>query len=108
MGKLIYGAPMWSMEFEDRVLAHLRVVIVAKLRRGEALTFSWKTDSSTGVGRSSIWLHNSIPMQFVFFGGREPVLNRAWIDALMATANSPAGLQIVPEPPAENRSTKTE
>jgi hypothetical protein len=106
VGKLIYGAPMWSMEFDDRVLAHLRVVILAKLRRGETLSFSWKTDSFNGAGRSSIWLHKSIPLQFVFFGGREPVLNRAWIDALMATANSPSGLEIVPEPQPESRPVK--
>ena len=32
MGKLICGAPTWSVEFEDRVLAHLRIVMIAKLR----------------------------------------------------------------------------
>lgn len=98
MGKLIYGAPTWSLEFDDRTLAHLRVVIVAKLRRAETFTFSWKLDVVAGTGRSSIWLHQAIPLQFVFFGGREPILNRAWIDALMATANSPSGLELVPEP----------
>ena len=91
---------MWSAEFDDRALAHLRIVIIAKLRRAESFTFSWKSDSVAGAGRNSIWLHPAIPLQFAFFGGREPVLNRVWIDALMATANSPGGLELVPEPEA--------
>lgn len=104
MGKFVYGAPTWSAEFDDRALAHLRVVILAKLRRGESFSLSWEVESSHGGGRSSIWLHPAIPLQFEFFGSREPMLNRAWIDALMLTANSPNGLQLVPEPtaPAEN------
>ena len=98
MGKLIYGAPTWSMDFDDRELAHLRIVIVTKLRRGESFSLSWRADSASGMGRNSIWLHQAIPLQFVFFEDREPVLNRAWIDALMTKANSVSGLEIVPEP----------
>ena len=98
MGKLIYGAPMWSVEFDDRALAHLRVVILAKLRRSESFSFSWKYETGNRSGRSSFWVHPSIPLQFEFYGGREPALNRAWIEALMLTANSPNGLELVPEP----------
>ena len=103
MGKLIYGAPTWSLDFEDRVLAHLRIVILAKLRRNETFALSWQSEAFAGAGRSTVWLHPSIPLQFVFFGGREPALNRAWIEALMLTANSPGGLEIVPEPENEAR-----
>jgi hypothetical protein len=98
VGKLIYGAPMWYVEFDDRALAHLRVVILAKLRRSESFSFSWKYDNGQGSGRSSFWVHPSIPMQFEFYGGREPVLNRHWIEALMLSANTPNGLELVPEP----------
>jgi len=98
MGRLVYGAPNWSVEFEDRALAHLRIVMLAKLRRSESFSFSWKQDSIRGSGRSSFWVHPSIPLQFEFFGGREPALNREWIEALMVTANSPNGLELVPEP----------
>jgi hypothetical protein len=98
MGKLIYGAPTWSVEFEDRALAHLRIVMLAKLRRSESFSFSWKFEAAYGSGRSSLWLHPAIPLQFEFYGGREPALNRAWIDELMLTANSPGGLELVPEP----------
>lgn len=98
MGKMIYGAPMWSVDFDDRVLAHLRVVILAKLRRGESFSFGWQFDTSRGSGRGSVWMHPAIPLGFEFFGGREPALNREWIEALMLSANSPQGLAVVPEP----------
>ena len=36
MGRLIYGTGDTDVEFEDRLLAHLKVVISTKLRRNEA------------------------------------------------------------------------
>jgi hypothetical protein len=98
LGKFIYGTPSTSVEFDDRVLAHLKVVMIAKLRRGESFTFSWENSAASGSGHSSIWLHPAIPLQFEFFGSKEPTLNRAWLDELMALSNTPAGLRIIPEP----------
>lgn len=98
MGKLIYGIPDVSVEFDDRVLAHLKAVIIAKLRRNESFTFTWDTDAEHGGGRRSIWLHPSIPLQFEFFGSREPNVNRGWIEELVKSSNSPGGLRVVPEP----------
>ena len=89
VGKLVYGAPTWSVEFDDRALAHLRIVMIAKLRRAESFSFSWKFEAAYGSGRSSLWLHPAIPLQFEFYGGREPALNRAWIDELMADREQP-------------------
>ena len=100
MGKFIYGTPSTAVEFDDRVLAHLKVVIIAKLRRGESFTFSWDYAAEDGSGHSSIWLNESIPLQFDFLGSKEPAINRAWLDELIRLANSPAGLRIVPEPTA--------
>ncbi|MCS5714918.1 ATP-dependent DNA ligase [Herbiconiux sp. CPCC 205716] len=97
MGKLTYDSSL-TVEFDDRVLAHLSTVITAKLRRGECFSFSWKDDPAAGDGRTSIWLHPTIPIVFKFYGGRAPVLNRAWVEALMLTANSPHGLHLVNEP----------
>ncbi|GAA2250414.1 ATP-dependent DNA ligase [Herbiconiux moechotypicola] len=97
MGKLTYDSTM-SVEFEDRVLAHLQLVIAAKLRRGEAFFFSWKDDPAAGDGRTSVWLHPTIPLSFKFYGSRQPAINRAWVESLMQAANSTHGLQIIPEP----------
>ena len=98
MGKLIYGSQDAEFEFEDRLLAHLRVVIVTKLRRGENFTFTWDYPTSNGSGRMSLWMDPAIPLQFRFYGGREPSLNRAWSGALSGVAASTMGLVPLPEP----------
>ena len=97
MGKLTYDSTM-TADFDDRVLAHIQMVIGAKLRRGESFYFSWQDDPAVGDGRSTIWLNPGIPLAFKYFGGRAPKLNRDWIESLMVSANSAGGLQLVPEP----------
>jgi hypothetical protein len=100
MGKLLCSSAAFEIGFEDRALAHIHVVVSAKLRRGEKFFFSWQDNVSVGSGRSSIWLEQSIPLYFKFSGSRQVAMNRDWLDALIATANSSSGLVFVPEPGA--------
>lgn len=100
MGKLTYEGSV-KVDFEDRLLLHLQTVIGTKLRRGEPFYFSWKDDSSTGGGRTTIWVHPQSTLVFKYYGSRTPDVNRVWLEALMYTANSPSGLYLVPEPPEE-------
>ncbi len=99
MGKFIYGTPAIAVDFDDRVLAHLKVVMLAKVRRGESFMLNWDYEAAAGSGHSSIWIHPSIPLQFDFLGSREPALNRTWIEELVKLSNTPGGLRIIPEPP---------
>lgn len=99
MGKLIYDSSL-TIDFDDHVLAHLQLVMGAKLRRGESFFFSWKDDPRNGDGRTVLWIYPTAPLVFKFYGSRPPVINRHWVDALMLTANSSQGLQLVPEPDA--------
>lgn len=108
MGKFIYGTPSISVDIEDRVLAHLKVVIVAKLRRGESFTFSWHRTAESGSGHSSVWLNPSVPLEFDFAGSKAPSLNKKWLEELVQLANSPAGLRITPEPSAGDDSEHAE
>lgn len=96
MGNLSYDTV--QTDFEDRLLAHLQVVIGLKLRRGESFYFSWKDDQRIGDGRTTIWLHPAIPLTFKYYGGRMPQLNRAWLHELEIAANSNQGLHVTPEP----------
>lgn len=104
MGKFIYGVPPAAVDLDDRLLAHLRVAIMTKLRRGEPFMFELNVSPSEGSGRRSFWVHPAVPMQFHFSGSREPRINRAWVEALYAEASSNVGLRVIPEPsvdPAE-------
>jgi hypothetical protein len=97
MGKFIYEEHV-RVDFDDRVLAHLQVVIGNKLKRGEPFYFMWRDDISLGGGRTAVWMHAGASFVCKYHGGRPPSLNREWLDALMFTANSPTGLYVVPEP----------
>ncbi len=97
MGKFIYeGGP--KVEIEDRALTHIQLVITAKLRRGEPFGFTWRDDASLGGGRTTVWIHAGSSIVFKYHGSRQPNINRAWVDALAFTANSPSGLYLAPEP----------
>jgi hypothetical protein len=97
MGRFIYeGGP--KLELDDRTLAHVLVVVSAKLRRGEPFAFTWREESSAGANRAAVWIHAQSGLVFKFESSAQPAINGAWIDALAATANAPTGLYIVHEP----------
>src|SRR6478736_3090794 len=97
MGTIYYGGSATPIHIEDRALAHLKVVIATKLRRGESFTLSWQHPDDQPRGRSTLWLHPSIPLRFVFDEPERPELSRKWIEELMKSANSTGGIQLVPE-----------
>lgn len=99
MGKFMFDGRL-TVDFDDRLLIHIQTVVAAKLRRRESFVFTWVDDDSIGDGRTSVWVHPSAFLAFKYYGKRPATLNREWIDQLMLTANSVAGLHVIPEPPA--------
>jgi hypothetical protein len=97
MGTMFYDSSAGPIHIEDRALAHLKVVIATKLRRHESFTLSWKHPEGTPVGRSTIWLHPSIPLRFTFDDPVAPELNPEWIEQLMNSVNSSGGITLVDE-----------
>ena len=96
MGRLTYGGTTGTtLEFDDRLLAHLQAVILAKLRRDEKFSF---TCQHGPAGYTSIWVHPAIPLVFTFDAAERPVLSRQWIEVLMHSANGGGGLTVIPEP----------
>ena len=103
MGTIYYGGAGTPIHIEDRALAHLKVVIATKLRRNESFTVSWRHPEGEPRGRSTIWLHPSIPLRFVFDDPEPAQLSREWIEDLANSANSSGGVMLVAEhfdPPA--------
>jgi hypothetical protein len=100
MGTLIYGGPETEITFGDRALAHLQIVITAKLRRREGFMFTWTSPAEQGGGRGSVWLDSSSTLMFRYRGSRTPAINRDWISILAASSNSSGGLVFTIEPDA--------
>lgn len=98
MGTLMYDSKV-TANIDDRILAHLQIVMLAKLRRGEPFAFTWN-ENANGLGRTTVWIHNAISLSFQYYGGRAAQINSRWIQALVRSSNSVGGLEIVPEPPA--------
>lgn len=97
MGILHYGTDAAPITIDDRALAHLKAVIVSKLRRQESFTVSWQHPEADGPGRSTLWLHPSIPVRFQFEDAVAPELNREWLEELAQSANALGGITLVSE-----------
>lgn len=97
MGTLYYGSGGNPIEIEDRALAHLKVVISTKLRRGEGFTLTWRHPDDQPRGRSTIWLDHSIPLRFVFDDPEPTELSRTWLEALATSARSSGGIHLISE-----------
>jgi hypothetical protein len=97
VGTIFYGGSATPIHIEDRALAHLKVVIATKLRRSESFTLSWQHPDDLPAGRTTLWLHPSIPLRFVFDDPEPPELSRQWIEDLAHSANSSGGIQLIPE-----------
>ncbi|MGV3712916.1 DUF7882 family protein [Pseudolysinimonas sp.] len=97
MGRLTYDGTI-KVDFDDRVLAHLQLVIGAKIRRGESFHFSWRDDPSVGDGRTVVWIHPASNLSYKYYGSKQPAINRRWLEDLTTSANSAGGLHLVPEP----------
>jgi len=99
MGRFIYESSGNSVDIDDRILAHLRIVVMNKFRRSESFMFD--VEVGDGSGRRSFWMSPSVPVQFHFFGSRPARINCEWVEELMLVASGPHGLILVPEPPEQ-------
>lgn len=91
MGRLIYRDRA-SFDIDDRILAHLRIVVMNKLRRNEG--FMLQLPVNEGVRQASLWIHASNALVMQFYGGREPTIDRALVDQMMHDASGADGLTL--------------
>jgi hypothetical protein len=92
----MYGTQTAAFDIDDRTLAHVEAVILAKLRRNESFALTLEPEHG---GRDVLWLSQSVQLRFSYTSDR-PKINRAWLETLIDTANSTSGMRIVPEPDA--------
>lgn len=94
MGRFIYGSDHQAFDLDDRTLAHLRVVVMNKLRRRES--FMLQFPSPHGVGWHSLWVGHAVPVMFHFYGGRPPALDVELVEQMIRDASGPDGLSLRP------------
>ncbi len=104
MGYMMHGEREY--EFDDRVLAHLKVVIGQKLTRQEGFFVSWVRTPDEGSGRVSLWLGPATTLGFRFSGSKTPELNLVWLKVLAALSNGARGLVVMSEDEAEQFARK--
>lgn len=92
MGRLWYGREEYFV-MEDDVIAHLRIVTMNKLRRGEPFMLTVPAADGTG-GRRSLWMAPAIPISFASSGRGPTPIHREIVEQLMDAANSPDGLDV--------------
>jgi hypothetical protein len=95
MGTLTYDCN--RIEFEDRLLVHLQVVIVQRFRRGEGFAMSWVRSVAIGSGRSTVWLAPTVPVVFDFESARVPAISPDWLHRLTDSAASGTGMIVMNE-----------
>lgn len=96
MGTLRYHNEEFS--FDDRLLAHVQIVISTKLRRGENFFLSWTVPAGGGSGRHALWIDPAIPVHITYSGSRPPHINREWIEALIVSSAN-GGVHLTDDPP---------
>ncbi|MEJ3404084.1 hypothetical protein WDJ51_05020 [Rathayibacter sp. YIM 133350] len=96
MGTLFYDHE--GFEFEDRVLAHLQLVLTTKLRRHEPFVLSWLQPFELGSGRRALWIDNGVGIHYAYSGSRTPTINREWVEQLMTASGRPGGVFLEEEP----------
>lgn len=98
MGTLFYGTQAREIVIEDRLLAHLEVAMLSKMRRREPFALSWlePDDEERGL-RQAVWVSDATELVFVYSSPGMPTLNRAWIEALAIGADK-GNLHLRPEP----------
>jgi hypothetical protein len=97
VGTLIYGGD-FEIEIDDRMLAHLKLVIIGKLRRAESCALSWTVAKAQGSGRETIWINPNTALRFRFDTADRQPINAQWVAAIAETANK-GDIQLVAEPP---------
>ena len=94
MGTLFYGGDRTPVRIDDRILAHLRAVVTAKMRRGEGFLLSWTDSITIGDGRSSVWLNAESDLHYKFDGSQQAKLDPALLERLNVESIQARGIEI--------------
>ena len=108
VGVLIYGDTGMRVHFDDRVLAHLQLVIASKLSRSQSFFLSWRDSRASGDGQSGIWISRGMPLYFSYKSSARVEINREWIRELALSADQAGGMFVTAEPDGDGNVPRPE
>lgn len=91
MGMLTYGTR--EIAVEDRVLAHISVIVTQKLRRREGFLLTLHA-SDARMATEALWISCHSVISFAYSGNRVPSLNHDWLEQMMTESFSAQGLDL--------------
>ena len=94
MGSMFYGAPQRELVMDDVLLAHMQVLIIAKLRRNESFLLSWTEGRHAGSGRRGLWMHREMDLYFEFAGNGQPTIDQNKLENYSISASSNQGVDL--------------
>jgi hypothetical protein len=94
MGTLFYGSARTPITVDDRLLAHLKVIVTSKLRRNESFLLSWDEPPENGSGRGSVFIHPTCDLIYRFDGSRPAELDQDLLETMATQSMSNRGLVI--------------
>ena len=101
MGTFYYGGGHGDLpagfDLDDVLLAHLKLVIIAKLRRGESFVVTVPAFEHGCQVREALWVNPSVPLRFVMDEADGPLLDPHRLEALMIQANTLGGIVLKAE-----------
>jgi len=106
LGTLFYGSSRLPVRVDDRMLAHLKAVTTAKLRRGEGFLLSWMDSAEVGHGRSSVWIHPSCDLHYKFDASVPPKLDPTLLEEMNTESIQARGIQLAEATLARNPGTQ--
>ena len=112
MGTFYYGGGHGDLpagfDLDDVLLAHLKLVIISKLRRGESFVVTVPALEHGCQVREALWVTPSVPMRFVMDEADGPLLDPHRLEALMTQANTLGGIVVKAESTGRSLITPSE
>jgi hypothetical protein len=91
MGTLTYGTR--DIPVDDRLLAHLSVVLTQKLRRREGFLLTLPS-GDRHLFSEAFWVSATSDLSFSYSGNRVPSFNQEWLEQMMNESFSTQGLDL--------------
>jgi len=97
MGTLQYGSSLTEICISDHLLAHLKAVMVTRMRRSESFTLSWVDREGGAEKHSTVWVNPAIPLRFTFETVVPPPLDHELLEDLMTSSYQATGIVLPAE-----------